>query len=150
VQWRNNASQWHRAVPLTQRSAPQLLQEMHELCFLRRAREGRAGRLPRGRALVHAATNPHGSRRTRFARAARALAADAAGASRALRVPRSTIYLLIVGTLAVAGIPSAGPVVHPARWQRDVWAGLWVVRRALGAVLAACALHCTALRAALA
>jgi hypothetical protein len=41
---------------------------------------------------------------------------------------RSTIYLLVIGTLAVTGIPSAGPDVHPPMWRRDVWAALWVVR----------------------
>jgi hypothetical protein len=41
---------------------------------------------------------------------------------------RSTIYLLVIGTLAVTGIPSAGPDIHPPMWRRDVWAALWVVR----------------------
>ena len=38
----------------------------------------------------------------------------------------STIYLLIIGTLAVTGIPSAGGNVEPPSWKRDVWAGVWV------------------------
>ena len=38
----------------------------------------------------------------------------------------STIYLLIIGTLAVTGIPSAGSSVKPSSWKRDVWAAVWV------------------------
>ena len=32
----------------------------------------------------------------------------------------STIYLLIIGSFAVAGIPSAGSDPLPPKWRRDV------------------------------
>ena len=49
---------------------------------------------------------------------------------------RSTIYLLIIGTFAVAGIPSAGGTVEPASWKRDVWAAIWVADFLLVSTLA--------------
>lgn len=48
----------------------------------------------------------------------------------------STIYLLIIGTLAVTGIPSAGGNVEPPAWKRDVWAALWVADFLLVSTLA--------------
>ena len=49
---------------------------------------------------------------------------------------RSTIYLLIIGTLAVTGIPSAGGNVEPPSWKRDVWAAVWVCDFLLTSTLA--------------
>ena len=40
----------------------------------------------------------------------------------------STIYVLIIGTYAVTGIPSAGSDHLPRMWRRDVWAVFWAVR----------------------
>jgi hypothetical protein len=51
-------------------------------------------------------------------------------------VARSTIYLLIIGTLAVTGIPSAGESVHPPAWKRDMWAAIWVADFLLVSTLA--------------
>lgn len=49
---------------------------------------------------------------------------------------RSTIYLLIIGTLAVTGIPSAGGDVEPPKWKRDLWAAIWVTDFLLVSTLA--------------
>ncbi len=46
----------------------------------------------------------------------------------ARRRRRSTIYLLVIGTIAVQGIISAGSAVEPPASQRDVFAAIWVVR----------------------
>ena len=44
--------------------------------------------------------------------------------------------MLIIGTLAVTGIPSAGGNVEPPSWKRDVWAAVWVFDFLLTSTLA--------------
>lgn len=90
---------------------------MHELCFIRCARCARCGARGRRDVLRRTLTRLHSRLLTRC-------------------VARSTIYLLIIGTLAVTGIPSAGGAVEPAAWKRDVWAVYWVANFLLVSTLA--------------